>query len=212
MSQVRIEICGSIASGKTTLASRLSPAINGNPIFEDFRANPFWRRFYEQPKLFRPEKDVCFLAQHTGEIKAAGDGIAVCDYAPIQDLAYARLGSDASHYRMMRIIYRQLYKSLPPPTMIVHLKCNTDELLRRIRNRGRAEEQIIDGQYLEQLETSLTQLLHRSTIPVFSLRSDEVDFLSDGEQTQGLYISIFRAVSERASRVRSLDKLESPHD
>lgn len=190
--QTRIEVCGAIACGKTTLAARISAKLNGFAVFEKFRENPFWSRFYAQPELFRPEKDICFLAHHTGEIKAAGSRLTVCDYAPLQDLAYARLADDAAHVAMMETVYGPLYECLPRVALVVHLKCSTEELLRRIRVRGREEELAIDAAYLEALEGALAELLDRANMPVLTVHSDAVDFTSEGEESDILLEAIAR--------------------
>ncbi|HRP37690.1 MAG TPA: deoxynucleoside kinase, partial [Candidatus Dojkabacteria bacterium] len=44
----RIEICGGIASGKTTLANLLA-RLDIEPILENFQTNPFWQAFYNDP-------------------------------------------------------------------------------------------------------------------------------------------------------------------
>ncbi|MFF8799379.1 MULTISPECIES: deoxynucleoside kinase [unclassified Methylobacterium] len=210
MNEMRIEICGSIASGKTTLAARLAPAVAGRPVLENFRANPFWNRFYKEPQLFRPEKDVCFLAQHTGEIKAAGKGNLVCDYAAIQDIAYAELARDVNHSLMMRAVYQQLYQVLPPPVLIVHLTCEVNELLRRIRRRGRPEEQRIDSAYLKSLEEALSELLGESSllhsgVKIFPVRSDEVDFANQDAQAGQLCTKIHQIISELTQQAQALN-------
>src|SRR5262249_43625732 len=150
-SPARIEICGGIASGKTTLARLLSQDTECDLVLEDFRANPFWRRFYERPDLFRHEKDVCFLAQHSGEIKPATAWLTICDYALTQDLAYAGMSGDPAHRQAMEALHRHLSSALPKPTLIVHLQCREEILLSRIRARGRPEETPIDRDYLTRL-------------------------------------------------------------
>ncbi|MFM9977858.1 MAG: deoxynucleoside kinase [Sphingomonadaceae bacterium] len=193
--QTRIEVCGAIASGKTTLATRLSARLDGFAVFEKFRENPFWSRFYAQPELFRPEKDVCFLAHHTGEIKAAGNGLVVCDYAPVQDLAYARLADDSAHVAMMEAVYRHLYGPLRRAALVVHLKCATGELLRRIHVRGRAEEFAIDAAYLVLLEQALAALLAYADVPVMIVHSDTIDFATEGAEADNLLNSIAERLS-----------------
>jgi deoxyadenosine/deoxycytidine kinase len=177
----RLEICGGIASGKTTLARRVAVNFSCTAVFEDFCSNPFWRRFYQQPAVFYREKNICFLAQHAGELKAAGDGYVVCDYAVVQDLAYARLADNADHLATMQHVYTHLYLTQPSPRLIVHLVCNETEQLRRIRARGRREEDPITEGYLRSLNEALEATLASQTLacPVLQLRSDEMDFAND---------------------------------
>jgi deoxyguanosine kinase len=176
----RIEISGGIATGKTTLAQLLAGE-KRRLVLEEFRGNPFWKRFYDQPHLFAFEKDVTFLAQHTGEIKAAGDSsLVVCDYAVFQDLAYASLYAK-EHLAVMQSLYRHLYRELPCPAVVVHLVCDVNTQLDRIRARGRAEERSITRDYLEALNNSIEQVL-TTMFPetgVRIVRSDLIDFRDD---------------------------------
>ena len=66
----RIEICGGIASGKTTLANLLARS-NIDPILEDFQTNLFWRAFYADPAGTAFETEITFLLQHYHQIKTA---------------------------------------------------------------------------------------------------------------------------------------------
>jgi deoxyguanosine kinase len=197
-SPARIEICGGIASGKTTLAKELALRLTCDLVQEQFRDNPFWKRYYEQPDVFRPEKDVCFLAQHTGELKGTVAPLTICDYALIQDLAYAKLAQDDGHLELMRHLYCRLYEPLPKPTLIIHLQCRETELLTRIRARGRSEECTIDLDFLEALDRNLDEVLRSITAPVFAVRSDEINFATDARKAQELCVRILRRFSELA--------------
>jgi deoxyguanosine kinase len=184
----RMEICGGIATGKTTLARQMVEHHGGTLVLEDFRSNPFWKRFYTAPHMFFREKNICFLAQHAGEIKAATDADVICDYAVVQDLAYSSLSGDASHQALMEQVYADLYLPQQPPRLIVHLVCDEDIQLRRIRQRGRREEAPITVDYLRRLNEALTATLvaHERPCPVVVVRSDDIDFVQDLQATQSL--------------------------
>ena len=65
----RVEICGGIAAGKTTLARLLRSKIL-TPIYEDFKKNPFYDAFYEDPRRYAFETELTFLLQHYHQQKA----------------------------------------------------------------------------------------------------------------------------------------------
>jgi deoxyadenosine/deoxycytidine kinase len=178
-SECRIEICGGIASGKTTLAKLLA---NGTPctlVLENFRENPFWAKFYAHPEVYRHEKDITFLAQHCGDLKLLARSLTVCDYAVLQDIAYARLSNDRRHPEVMKSVAAHLYAALPAARLIVYLQCDEDVLLKRIRDRGRAEETPITRQYLAELNRHIDDMIESCAVPVFRVHSDEIDFVSD---------------------------------
>ena len=66
---MRIEICGGIASGKTSLAKLLEEHTIGTVIYEDFKVNPFWEAFYNNPGEYIFETELTFTLQHYHEIK-----------------------------------------------------------------------------------------------------------------------------------------------
>lgn len=65
---IYIEVCGGIASGKTTFAS-LMKNIGLNPVFEDFKKSPFWEAFYRNPGKYIFETEVSFILSHYHQIK-----------------------------------------------------------------------------------------------------------------------------------------------
>jgi len=176
----RIEIAGGIASGKTTLARALGSRKRDLRVIEErFRDNPYWAHFSEVPSAFALEKNAMFLAQHTGDIKAAGPGPLVCDYAVFQDIAYASLQQDSGHLTAIGTLYADLYGRLCPPALIVHLHCAEEKQLNRIRARGRPEEMSLRIDYLRALNKAIEELRGKvmSHVRVLEFSSDEVDFL-----------------------------------
>src|SRR5258708_34419241 len=86
-----IEVCGVIASGKTSVATALQDMIHAE--FEEFSKNPFFEAFYQDPSRNAFETELTFALQHYHQIKvSASDVPAVCfDFSPELDLAYANL-------------------------------------------------------------------------------------------------------------------------
>ncbi len=194
---LRVEICGGIASGKTTLARLLADDEGGALVLEDFRRNPFWQRFYQRPDLYAKEKNLCFLAQHTGEIKAVQAAIVFCDYAVVQDLAYAQLTRDVEHVFVMRQVYEHLYHALPAPRLVVHLRCDAAVQLQRIRDRGRREEDPITIDYLRDLNEALDAcLVEHPPCRVLVLRSDTIDFAHDIEKAIAVKQSLLAEIGD----------------
>lgn len=191
----RIEIFGGIASGKTTLARLLCEDDSCSLVLENFRENPFWRRFYARPDLFVFEKNVCFLAQHSGEIKAMGGSpLVICDYAVFQDLAYAALTCDAEHIERMQALYDHLYRKLPRPSLFVHVQCDEKIQLERILARGREEEKSITKDYLTALNRSIETAIsaHVGSEQLQKVRSDQIDFANDAGQRLALKRDLLR--------------------
>lgn len=152
----RIEICGGIASGKTTLASLLD-RLGFDPTYENFKSNPFWEAFYTVPSKYNFETEICFVLQHYHQIKrqsSEGQKIA-CDYSFLLDLAYAEMGLKGSQLNAFNVVYEEIVKELPPPTLIIHLQCDASIELERIRKRARAVEESITLDFLDILNNAV---------------------------------------------------------
>lgn len=182
ISHKRIEICGGIASGKTTLANLLSPAI-GQVVLEDFSNNPFWRAFYADPNNTAFETEITFLLQHYHQIKMAsrlGESFA-CDFSLLLDHAYAHVTLSGSRFDTFEGVYNEACRHLQPPTLLVYLQCEPAVELKRICARGRETEKSITVDYLDSINKCLASLI--SALPanqtVLSIDSVSCDFAHD---------------------------------
>jgi deoxyadenosine/deoxycytidine kinase len=157
---LRIEICGGIASGKTTLANLLSPAI-GQVVLEDFTNNPFWRAFYADPNNTAFETEITFLLQHYHQIKVASNQGAnfVCDFTLLLDYAYAHVTLGGSRFDTFQNVYNEARSHVSPPSLLIYLRCDPVVELVRIRARGREAEKSITVDYLASINDRLASLI-----------------------------------------------------
>lgn len=176
-----INICGGIASGKTTFASILAK-IGIDPIYESFQSNPFWEAFYSDPQKYTFETEISFMLQHYHQIKkqCADNKIMVCDYSFLLDMAYAEMGLQGSQLEAFKVVYEEIKKELPPPALIIHLQCDPDTELTRISNRGRSVEKSITTDFLRSLNVAIETQIdkarpHSKIISIDSARSNFVD-------------------------------------
>jgi deoxyadenosine/deoxycytidine kinase len=180
----RIEICGGIASGKTTLAA-LMPRAGYNAVFENFQSNPFIENFYSDPDFYGFETEVCFLLQHYSQIKtkALSSHITVCDYSLYLDLAYAHVTLSSSHLSTFSAVYSATMKDIGQPALLVHLRCGAKTEMERIRHRCRPMEQSISLEYLESINNSLGVYVEqaRQQTKVIELDSEKLDFAHEAQ-------------------------------
>lgn len=177
-----IEICGGIASGKTTFASILSK-IGINPIYESFQSNPFWEAFYSDPQNYAFETEISFMLQHYHQIKkqCADNKIMVCDYSFLLDMAYAEMGLQGSRLDAFKVVYDEIKKELPPPALIIHLQCDPETELTRISNRGRAVEKSITTDFLWSLNNAIETQIDKAWphSKIISIDSARINFVDD---------------------------------
>lgn len=199
----RIEICGGIAAGKTTLARLLS--LSGTyACLEDFQANPFWEAFYADPVGTAFETEITFLLQHYHQIKTAAkcaNGF-VCDFALVLDLAYAKVTLDDGQRKAFAAVHREIHHGLPKPDLVIHLVCDPVIELERIKQRGRDVEQSITVDYLASLNRALAEVLKTEARSrnVLTIDSGAVDF-ANCEPDQQRILEIVETRLAKASGV-----------
>ncbi len=179
---MRIEICGGIASGKTTF-SKLFENSAIHPIIENFGDNPFWKPFYLNPGKYIFETEITFTLQHYHYIKKVKEKekFIICDFSSIIDLAYARMGLTGMKLKIFEDVYNEITSELGFPDLIVFLKCNSKIQLDRIIKRKRTTEKLIDIKFLESLNNEIEYLIenHLDNQKVITIDSEKEDFLND---------------------------------
>jgi deoxyadenosine/deoxycytidine kinase len=177
-----MEICGGIASGKTTLAQLLQ----GHGVsteLEQFEQNPFWALFYENPCRYGFETETTFLLQHYSQMRDghARHDVFVYDTSFVQDLAYARANLDRSMLTAFLAVYEYTSRALPRPALLIHLVCDPVIELARIRERRRPQEAAIKIDYLvhlnEQVRMAVSEV--KSNVHVIEIDSGTNDFATD---------------------------------
>lgn len=173
---MRIEICGGIASGKTSLANYLGK-VGYSVANEKLGSSSLLEEFYSNPELFTFETEISFLIQHSVQIKKLCNSRRIaCDYSFEQDYAYARNNLNEIEMKTFVNVYDEIKKQLDEPDLIIRLKCSTETLKKRIQLRGREYEQMIDNRFLDSTDALITQRLSNVSVPVLCLDSEKNDF------------------------------------
>jgi deoxyguanosine kinase len=200
----RFEVCGGIASGKTTFANLMDGVVL-DITFEDFRQNPFWEAFYTNPGKYIFETEIAFSLLHYHQIKKQIEKrseIIVCDFSFLLDLAYAKIGLKGSQLEAFERVCSEIYNELGLPTLLVHLKCDAETELARIRKRGRAEESLIGLDFLDGLNKAVEKEVSalRPKCPIVTVDSSAKDFAHD-EATKEEMRSLMRGQIKKLNPV-----------
>jgi deoxyadenosine/deoxycytidine kinase len=194
----RIEICGGIASGKTTLAQLLA-MIGSLPVLENFQANPFWTAFYKDPAGTAFETEISFLLQHYHHIKEGKKSgqLFACDFSPYLDLAYAFVTLPDNKRHAFQAVYAEVTQEILAPNLLVHLRCDPEIELERIRRRGREAEGLIPLKYLQDVNNKLEEILRQRIYEGEQLEIDSssLDFANDEEVKQFVLSEISQKIS-----------------
>jgi len=179
MDSIRIEICGGIASGKTTLASALKKHCpNCGVVLENAFLGNFLEDFYQNPRYYAYETQIFFLLQHMHQIKVERlkNSFLFCDFSLAQDYSYAENNLNSEEWASFQEIYRGSESQISKPSMIIFLECPTEILLKRIADRGRISEAKIEAEYLDTTTSHLKNRLIALNTNVITIDSNKYDF------------------------------------
>lgn len=176
---MRIELCGGIASGKTTFTHALNTQLaRFAAVYEDFSSNTFLDDFYKDIARYAYETEISFLLQHMHQIKTAQSrGVdLVCDFSIEQDYAYAVSNLETVSKRSFEEVHKEAIRQIGFPDLIVFLQCPSHVLVDRIHARGRANEMEINTAYLDDTVQVLRNRLTQQNSDVIVIDSNQYDF------------------------------------
>ena len=201
---MRLETCGGIASGKTTLAAAVA-SVGLTPCHERFQENPFHAKFYADVSAYAFETEITYLLLHYSQIREAlpTPGLAT-DFSLALDLAYAYVTLQPADQQTFAAVLDRVVEKIGTPSLIVRLECESRVELERIQTRNRQPEQSISLEYLDALDLAIDRALESRwfrSVPVVRIDSHRTDFreASDGREPvlQQIAASI-RSLSLRA--------------
>jgi deoxyguanosine kinase len=199
----RVEVCGGIASGKTTFAL-LMKRLGFNALLENFQINPFLKDFYSDAVKYTFETEISFILQHYHQIKKEqiDSKPNVCDFSFLLDLAYAEIGLKGSKVKAFHIIHDEIKVDLPPPALLVYLNCDAKTELQRVRTRGRAIEESVSLEFLRKLNKAVErQVAYISgKTKVVSIDSARNNFVEDEAVKQELMKLVSGSLEETLGR------------
>jgi len=152
-----IAIEGVIGVGKTTLARLLQPAFKAELLLEVFEENPFLSDFYTDRERYAFQTQMFFLLSRyhqqrraVPEILGSGKDL-IADYTFEKDALFALINLDGDELEMYHKVHEALAEKIPPPDLVVYLRADTDELMRRIALRDRLYERNMEFSYIDEL-------------------------------------------------------------
>lgn len=171
----RIEICGGIAAGKSTLTRALETS-GFSAVYECFGDNPFLKEFYQKGHNNAFETEIVFLLLHYNQLTGLdNEKITVSDYSLFQDYSYALQNMNVAEVEIFDNLYRYVTSMLLKADLIIYLKCGVDCLLDRISERNREDETKITREYLSRHIEILERIL-RSVDNILIIDSEKYDF------------------------------------
>ncbi|WP_096085445.1 deoxynucleoside kinase [Agaribacterium haliotis] len=187
-----IAIEGCIGVGKTSLAQRLAESFSADAILEKTSSNPFLDRFYKNERNSALPTQLFFLFQRTQQLNdLCSEDLfqkpKVADFLIDKDPLFAEVTLDDDELKLYRQIYQQTQIEAPRPDLVVYLQAPIDVLQARIEQRGVANEQLINNDYLSALNDAYARFFHfYEQSPLLIVNATEIDWINNEQDYQNL--------------------------
>ena len=187
-----IAIEGPIGVGKTSLSKRLADSFNYELLLEKSEENPFLDRFYKEPKQYALSTQLFFLLQRAQQLQDLRQEdmfqpLRIADFLIDKDQLFAKENLDPDEYTLYLDVFKHLTVDAPTPNLVIYLQAPTDVLLNRIQKRGIPSEQLIEYNYLENLNNTYTEFFHYyDKAPLLIINTSEVNLVTNNEDYERL--------------------------
>ena len=149
-----IVVEGPIGVGKTTLATRLSETLGTDLLLERASENPFLPKFYQDPRSAALPTQLHFLFQRVRQVEVLKQTdmfkpAMVTDFLIQKDSLFAKVTLNEDELDLYYQVYDRLTLEVPAPDLVIYLQASTDDLVRRVHERGVNFEKNIREEYLQ---------------------------------------------------------------
>jgi deoxyadenosine/deoxycytidine kinase len=153
-----IVVAGTIATGKTTLTEALASTLGLAAMVERPKANPFLERFYADQPRWALASQLWFATDSARQHrKIQRSGGAVQDHSVYENVhVFGAALADAgvlteNEWQLLLDATGPTIDSLPSPSIVLLVEAPVEDLMTRIRTRGRPYEAGLDSEYLTRL-------------------------------------------------------------
>ncbi len=204
-----IAIAGNIGVGKTTLTEMLCDRFDWQPFYEKVVENPYLADFYLDMRQWAFQSQIFFLKERLKDHLSIQHLEKTCiqDRTIFEDAEifarnlYERGVMAERDFSVYWDFYKTIQQFLRAPDLIIYLRASIWTLISRIRKRGRDYEQIIDKEYLMQLNTLYEKWAERmsSRHRVLVIDTDHRDVYRDSDWLEDMIRTIDDTVRELAA-------------
>lgn len=214
---VAIVVDGVTGVGKTSLVSIISEEFGLSPFNEMFddENRLLHKFFYDRPKWAFPMQTNFLTNRFKQYRKAMQTGQAVMDRSIYSDRIFARMYLEygyLSHeeYDVYNNLLNVLLEQVEPPKLLVYLRVDTDEAIRRIHRRGRPDELEVEREYWDHLNQFYERNYHDFALgKLLVLQVDDLDYVHCPEDRQYMVDQIrqaHQALAQSTTKMSAADR------
>ena len=202
-----ITIAGTVGVGKSTMTDALANALGFKTSFENVDENPYLDRFYDDFEKWSFHLQIYFLAERFKEQKRIFEngGGFIQDRSIYEDTGiFAKMHSDKGTMDPVDYYtYTNLFEAMvmtpyfPHPNLLIYLEGSLEDILLRIKERGRSMEQETPIAYWEEMygryETWIDSF---DACPVLRLNINDYDLLANPDEVESIVEQIGNVLSK----------------
>ncbi|NWK83579.1 deoxynucleoside kinase [Staphylococcus sp. GSSP0090] len=187
-----ITIAGTVGVGKSTLTKALAERFNFRTSFENVDHNPYLDKFYNDFERWSFHLQIYFLAERFKEQKRMFEygGGFIQDRSIYEDVdIFAKMHQEQGTMSPEDFeTYSELFNAMvmtpyfPKPDVLIYLECDYDDVINRIKQRGRQMEIETDTAYWQKLYQRYEDWISEfNACPVVRVNINEYDLHKDPE-------------------------------
>jgi len=202
-----ITIAGTVGVGKSTMTNALAKALQFRTSFEKVDTNPYLDDFYADFSRWSFHLQIYFLAERFKEQKRIFEygGGFVQDRSIYEDTGiFAKMHYDKGN--MSKVDY-ETYTSLfdamvmtpyfPHPDLLIYLEGSIDDILERIKERGRPMEQQTPVAYWREMHQRYENWINSfNACPVLRLNINDYDIKNNHDSVEPIIERISRFLEQ----------------
>ncbi|MBM6616659.1 deoxynucleoside kinase [Bacillus suaedaesalsae] len=212
-----ITIAGTVGVGKSTMTNSLANALGFRTSFEKVDTNPYLDKFYMDFERWSFHLQIYFLAERFKEQKKIFEygGGFIQDRSIYEDTGiFAKMHFDKGTMTGVDYeTYTSLFEAMvmtpyfPHPNLLIYLEGSLDDILDRIKLRGRPMEQQTPVEYWQEMHGRYEEWINNfSACPVLRLNINEYDIMADESSIEPIIQKIGHFM-EQTRRIKTPVKL-----
>lgn len=181
-------VAGNIGAGKSTVVEIVATELGMTPYVEEVGRNPYFADFYAHPARWAFRSQLAFISAAIADQVEIGQRHepAILDRGPHEMLEvfaahHRRIGNISPRdFDILDALLDGVDPVLRTPDLLVYVQAPVGDLIRRIEVRGRAEEQGVSMDYLNELQELYESFLaRRETWPTLRIDTAALDPRTD---------------------------------
>ena len=187
---------GNIGVGKTLLAQKIARQYRVPFLQENFKENPFLKKFYEDPVTYALDLENHYMEDRFQQLQTfiydtKGTSGGIADHSLFRSLIFAKINLSPSDFDAFKKHYLERSETFSFPVNVIFLKHTIDRLKKNIIRRGRTFEQKISTEYLKKIERGYQSFFsHESKYDFCTVDLTDLDFVKEEAAYQIILLRI----------------------